>query len=302
MRVLWFTWTLITAEPWHRTLPDAKLVFYYDKITRPPGLLRIPPDQEMLDIAASYKPDVILFCGIADGSRMPSAATFRTLRRLCPVVLLSGDLSDPPWWPYLDTFRREQCFDIVVNFDGNDSWPKCTARDLTSLTPLAPEFYMAPKPLKDRIIPFGFAGGYASSSRADIINYLIQNAGLQVKTREEVYGTYGRFARFMMECRVTVNVPYSGSDNSRQVKGRVLESGLAKVCLLDHVSSESRKWFTPGVDYIEYETAEHAAALSKELLADLDRAQEIAESLHRRVTQEHSPDKFWAKVFAAIGK
>jgi hypothetical protein len=299
MRVLWFSFSLITAEPWHRSLPNADVRFYYDKITRPPGLLPIPPDRAMLDIAAKEHPDVILFCGIADGTRMPSPPTIRRMRDICPVVFLSGDLSDPPWWPYLHTFYDERCFDLFVNFDGNANWPK-PGNALDLLTPIAHEFYMSPKPLSQRLIPFGFCGGCASGSRAEIINHLVAHAGLKILPRDERYGTYKRYAEFMMECRLTVNVPISGSDNSRQVKGRVLEAGLAGTCLLEHESSAAQHWFTPHEDYVVYRTKEEAVELSRELLSDIPRMQEIALRLQRKVRENHSPEKFWARVFERI--
>jgi hypothetical protein len=299
VNILWFSFSLITAEPWHRSLPGTRVVYYYDKITRPPGLLSVPPDREMLDIARGACPDIVLFCGIADRSRMPSPETFNALRKLCPVVMLSGDLSDPPWWPYLEIYK--DCFDLIVNFDGNDNWPKRHG-DFTALTPIATEFYpVASKQLNDRLIPFGFCGGCASPSRWEIIGWLVDNAGLQIKPREETYGTYARYARFMQECSITISVPFSGSDNSRQVKGRVLESGLARTVLLDHVSSAAKNYFTPGIDYVEYETREHAAELVRELMNDWPRAQRIADSLHDRVKAEHSPAIFWDKVFKAAG-
>ena len=122
---------------------------------------------------------------------------------------------------------------------------------------------------------------------------------MQIRPREETYGTYRRYSQFLLETAITVNIPFSGSDNSCQVKGRVLESGLARVCLLDHVSSASKHWFTPNVDYVVYEFKEHAAVLVKELMNDWPRAQRIADSLHDRVKAEHSPAIFWDKVFKA---
>ncbi len=301
MNVIWWAFSLCTATPWHRSLPNAKLFFYYDKISHPPNLLPIPPDRAMLDIAAKERPDLMLFDGIADGTRMPQPSTLRKLRSIAPLVLLSGDLSDPPWWPYLETFRDEHCFDLVVNFDGNKSWPK-PGRSLDMLTPIAHEFYMSPRPLAQRLIPFGFAGGCASPSRWEIIGYLVDHAGLQIMPRDERYGSYDRYARFMMECQLTVNVPISGSDNSRQCKGRVLEAGLAGTCLLEHESSAAQFWFSPHEDYVVYRTREEAAALSRELLADVPRMEAIAQRLQRKVLANHSPEKFWAAVFKAVGK
>lgn len=305
MNILWISLAVITSEPWNVSLQslghNVDQWFYFDKVSHPDKLLPIPPDRALLDLARNAPRDIILFCGVADAGLMPSPDTFVQLRKLCPVVMLSGDLSDPPWWPYLEPFRAAGSFDLVANFDGSDKWPKCTDRDFTALTPIAHEFYPMSKPLKDRLIPFGFCGGCASPSRWEIIGWLVDNAGLQIKPREELYGTYSRYAAFMMETAITISVPFSGSDNSRQVKGRVLESGLARTLLLDHVSSAAKNWFTPGVNYLEYESREHAASLVRELVNDWPRAQCIADSLHDRVKAEHSPAIFWDKVFKATG-
>lgn len=255
----------------------------------------------MLDIAAKETPDVILFDGIADATRLPTTHTLRRLRSIAPLVLLSGDLSDPPWWPFLEEFRDEKCFDLYVNFDGGSPWPRPEPY-LDLLTPIAHEFYEMPKPLAQRLVPFGFCGGCASPSRWEIIGYLVENAGLKILPRDERYGSYKRYADFMMECRLTVNVPISGSDTSRQVKGRVLEAGLAGTCLLEHESSAAQHWFTPHEDYVVYRTREEAAELSRELLADIPRMEAIAQRLQRKVRENHSPAIFWAKVFEAVGK
>ena len=216
------------------------------------------------------------------------------------MVLLSGDLSDPPWWPYLRDFRAAGCFDCIVNFDGNEAWPSGN-RDLTMLTPMSPSFFANQRPLKDRLIPFGFCGGCGSPSRREIIDYLVEHAGLQIKPREEQYGTYARYARFMLECQLTVNVPHSGSDNAEQVKGRVLEAGLAGTCLLEHEASAARHWFDAGTDYIVYRTKEEAAMIARGLLENVTLMQETALRLQRKVIENHSPAKFWARVFEAVG-
>ena len=49
MNVLWFSFSLITAAPWHQSLRalghNLDLRFYYDKVSFPNGLLPIPPDR-----------------------------------------------------------------------------------------------------------------------------------------------------------------------------------------------------------------------------------------------------------------
>jgi len=190
---------------------------------------------------------------------------------------------------------------VSVNIDGNPNWT-CGDNDLTLLSPTAPQFYQEPRPLTERPILFGFAGGYSSPSRATIINRLALDCGLVIPPRNERYGSYQDYANFLLNVRLVPNVPFSGSDNSRQVKGRVLESGLARCCLLEHDSSAAKDWFTPGVDYAEYSDVDDAVAKARWLLDNPNVMQSMADNLHKRVMEEHSPKAFWGKVFAAIGK
>jgi hypothetical protein len=295
MKILWVSFSYMTAEPWH-----ASLHYWNRGKANEIGTCFYDPhlDENMLLNSADYmRPDVILYTGMADWDKTPALSTFARLRRYAPIVHLSGDLSDPPYDPYLKRYGEDGTFDLTVNIDGNDEWNRHGAKGITLLSPTAPQFFDNPRPLADRSIDFGFAGGLGSPSRRDIVEYLQKEAGLVVKPYDNRWGSYADYARFLMDCKIVLNIPFSGSDAVRQVKGRVLEAGLAGCVLLDHVESAASKWFDPGTDFITYTHREIAASKAE----DWKEAQWVADNLSRKVREEHSPDRFWGRIFQEVG-
>ena len=297
MKILYFVFSYRTADPWIRSLFDINehqtFVEYYD-------LYQAPTDRMFLDAHDRIAPDIVIATLTAGGPFLPSPGTLAKINAKSPVVFMSGDLGDPPWWPYLKEYRDARAFSVAVNFDGNHDWPK-EGKDFTALCPISPTYYRDREPnLAKRPIPFGFLGTFASPSRAEILSYLGKHAGLVLRAANNVSAPYEQYAKFMMQCRLVPNVPISGSDAVRQVKARVVEAGLAHCCLLDHVSSKARDWLRPGVDYIEYDTPQQAVTLAKNLLSEPFLMQLCADNLRWRIQEEHSPEIFWGKVFDAV--
>ena len=146
-----------------------------------------------------------------------------------------------------------------------------------------------------------FAGNNGGHIRGALVERLRRCIGFYFKDRDNDMRSYPAYADFLRNSRVSVNAPFTGSGAARQVKGRVLEAGLAGTCLIEHEASAAKNWFTPHEDYVVYRTKEDAAALAKELLSDLPRAQAIALSLQRKVREQHSPEIFWRRIFDAVG-
>lgn len=260
----------------------------------------LPVDRDMLDRADQVRPKLIVYIGSNDPALMAQTSTFLRLKKIAPTVLLCHDASDNTWTPVLEAYQRADCFSLVVGIDGNVDWPQ-RAQDFTALTPVPAQHYRNLQPLSDRPVRFGFAGGYASPSRRNVVEHLVEHTGLIVPQRDEKYGSYPVYARFMQRCRIVLNVPWSGSDNAVQVKGRVLEAGHAGCVLLEHADSAAKNWFVADGDYAAYESKEHAVEVVQKLRADIEWMKHLALALHTRVTTEHSATIFWDKVFKGVG-
>lgn len=257
----------------------------------------LPVDGSFLDAADIVRPDAIILFGSNDPRFMASASTLQRLRKIAPLCLLAFDGSDASWIPVLrDTWR--DCFDMVVNIDGNDSWPK-GPKDYTALTPTDHRPYQEQQPLLDRPVKFGFAGGYSSPSRRNIVEFLVERAGLVIPRRNEQYGSYAAYARFMCSCQIVLNVPMSGNEQM-QVKGRVLETGAAGGVLLEMAGSKSDRWFSRHQHYAEYKDREHALDVIQHLVASPMSMRIMAESLRLAVDTSYSPKVFWNKLFERL--
>lgn len=104
----------------------------------------------------------------------------------------------------------------------------------------------------------------------------------------------------MRRCKIIVNHAMTANGSSH-VKFRVMEAGWAGACLLENKNPITPLWFKPGVHYIEYDDAEHAAQLIRQLDSEPERMKKIANALHEEVARNHSPRVFWRKALDRIG-
>lgn len=294
-RVLWYVFNYNTVEPWLDSLTDLNEYEVHVHLYN----LHNPPDGAMLDAADRFQPDLMIYTGTAGGNDIPATSTLAKLHNRCPSVFLSGDVGDPPWWPFIEEYRKAGCFDLYVNFDGNDNWPK-QGKDYTTLSPIAPRFFKnGSRPIKDRAIDFGFCGTFAHSDASDprrkILDPLFQRGGLYRKPWSPVYRTYHTVGTFLSNTKITVNCPWSGSGQVTQVKARVFEAGLGGCVLFDHVDSQARHWYEPGVEYLEYQTADDILYQLPGLLKDEDRMQSLATALQKRV-HSRPASEFWKRI------
>lgn len=262
-------------------------------------LIGVPPDIEMLNVADKVKPDVAVIIGQHDGPYRASTSTFLALKRKCPTVLIVFDAGEALWVPRLEEYRDRNVFSATVNIDGNQEWTH-PEKHWTTITPTAPHFYRNRPPLSDRPVRFGFAGGYSSRKRREIVEYLVEKAALVIPRRDERYGSYQAYADFMCSCKVVLNIPFTGTETGVQVKGRVVEAGMAGCVLLEHVDSAAQHWFKPWTDYAAYSTKEEAAMIVADLLGNPREMTRLATNLHQRV-QQYVPQEFWRHVFSEVG-
>lgn len=286
---------------------------------------RVGMDDQMIATARDMAPDLILYTSAWEGDFVPLNSTLCALNEIAPTVHFCYDGSDPPWWPQMQQFEKDGCFRLTVNIDGGHVWPggkdwrydrwntgpiqaasplPPIKNGLTLLTPLDPRAFDGVQ------VPFNvrpFSVGYAGNAGGWIRNALVQRLQHELKglfafkQRDDNLGSYNHYCTFLRHCRVSISVPFTGSNATYHVKGRVLESGYAGACLLEWKNDATRAWFTPRFDFEEYESVEECCEMAQWLSGHPRRCEEIATNLHRRVTTEHSPKAFWSAVFSKLG-
>lgn len=251
-------------------------------------------DHVILEAFNSYKPNIVIYSGPAEGKCRPFTSTFLEMKQTAKLINLCCDGACPNWHPLLEKYKAEGCFDLTLNIDGNSEWPK-GPKDLTLWGPIDPRFYQHEK---EKTIQLGFAGGCGAGERKEITDRLKQSVGLVIPERSESWGTYQKYADFMLSCKSVVNFGKTGSGKAHHLKYRIIEAALAKCAVFEEVNPITRTFLDPGVHYFEYENANHLETLIRTKTDD--DLMEVAESLHSRITKYYSCEKFWKKVFEKL--
>lgn len=278
---------------------------------------RVAMDAEMIRAAEEFKPDIQIFTSAWEGLFCPENPTLAKLNSIAPMIHMLHDGSDSPWWEQLQQFEKDKCFDIQCNIDGGQNWPggkewlqtQTAVKGITLLTPVDP------RPYGDdfishaqRMYPLGYAGNSGGSIRSYVVQVVARAIpALVVHQRLETPDTYAQYAGMLKACRIVINVPFSGSNTAKHVKGRVVETGYAGACLMEWDNPATRGWFRPRHEYAEYgagvgmwEGIEDLIEQAQFLIARPKMAEEIAFEHWKRVRAEHSPEVFWSTLFGSV--
>ncbi len=260
-------------------------------------------DQVLFDKAKEAAPDFIAYIGSRWGHQPSISTLARIKEKIAPMVHICSDAADNPWWDLLREYHQCGAFSVQIAIDGSKHWP-CSEANLTLLTPVDPALFGEPLPHLERAISFGYAGnagGGPTSQRTVLLCELLRQRVLDFRCRSNLPHTYEAYCDYLGKCRISLNIAYTGTESTTHVKGRVIESGLAGCCVLETKGSPVSKWFVPGVDYLEYASADEAVEIMRELIDLPEVTQEMGLSLRAKVLAEHAPAKFWQRIFERVG-
>ena len=258
--------------------------------------------------AKEYAPDLIVYIGSRWGMTPSPSILCNMNNRIAPSVHICSDAADPPWWDMLADYHQKGAFALQVSIDGSRKWPFADSQ-LTCLTPVDPAWFLpdADIPHTARPINCGYAGNPGSgggSKRTGMLSALLgmkpQGRLIDLRIRSNLPYTYESYCDYMTKCRMSLNIAWSGTEAAVQVKGRVIESGLAGCCLLETKGSPTSDWFRPGLDYLEYADQFEAERIIRQLEREPAATQALGESLRARLMAEHTPAKFWQRIFEKI--
>jgi hypothetical protein len=190
-----------------------------------------------------------------------------------------------------------------VAIDGSRKWPISDSQ-MTALTPVDPSTFPPFRPHAERGIACGYAGNPGSgngSKRTGMLSALLEKKLIDLRIRSNLPFTYESYCDYLGKCRMSLNIAWSGTEATTQVKGRVIESGLAGACLLETKGAPTSDWFTPGRDYLEYGDQFEAEQIVRRLENEPEATQAMGESLRAKVLNNHTPEKFWGRIMERMG-
>ena len=308
---------------------------------RVPSDVDVAPDVEMIREITRVRPDIAIYISAWEGAFVPMNVTLAEINRKVPLVHHCCDAGDPPWWPQMVGFDRDRCFTLTWNIDGAHDWPggrdwdiekKRVAwgakpsgyigpeprrfypnpiptgwniKGLTTLTPVDPSYYQGPEiAFADRPFRIGYAGNFGGWMRKAVIEFMQKQFGqyFAAYQRDDNAFSYANYCEYLRYCQCVINVPFSGSNAAKQVKGRIVEAGWAGACVLEWAGAPTAHWFEPGDDYEEYNGLKDLGdAVESILTANPSEIEEMAQSLAQKVRKDHTPEIIWNQVFAAAG-
>lgn len=289
--------------------PDYEQHYKAGNLSVPYDLANMDP--QVLEMISDYNPDIVIYISAWTGDFRLSVETLSDINSKRPLIHMLFDQSDDPWWNQLKTFEEANAFSLTVGIDGGHYWPGGIDWDglweiknaITLLTPLDPApFRGTSMPFHDRPFPITYNGNANGWVRAAYLQQIQKRLDkvLFVRNRDDRCDSYKEYIEFMKHSRLTINIPFTGSNAKKHVKGRVLEAGFAGACLLEMKNDATESWFTPWHHYIDYTSVDELVDWAEFLMKHPRISAEIAVSMREELERNHCPLVFWDNVFASL--
>jgi hypothetical protein len=252
--------------------------------------------EEILD---TYKPTVIVVSQLGNSHMNPTIRTYKTIKdRNIKLVFTWPDTRE---WvydaikilsPYADLHVSWACEQDDKNIlDNNHIW---------LWTPEDPTLYR--DDIKSTDVSFiGSINGY-NSIRLNCINFLLQNkipifvSGGQ---REKKLSPED-YAKYIRTSKINVNFSESALIGTFQCKGRVFETLLSNSLLLEKKNECTRRRFTPGEHYIEFDNEIDLKDKIEYFLVNEKERIDIAKNGFDYCNKKYSAKEYWTAIFERI--
>lgn len=246
-------------------------------------------DASILRRADAAAPEVIFYIGGAGGPmHSPTIATLRKLRDMAPSINLIFDGAEEAWFPLIEGYRRQECFDLQVNIDGVLSSPV----DYVTTAPVDTRLFEGDGPPRD--IFCGISGNIGPGDRRSrIINPLRWRQLVTMRKRDLVGDGYPEHVAFMRRCQMIINTSFTGSGRTHHVKQRVFETGFAGAALLESAAAPTHDWI-PKEFFFRYESTAHAAKIIRG--AEPAEVARRATLLQEHVRENYTPQKVYGGI------
>ncbi|MCM8768595.1 MAG: glycosyltransferase [Candidatus Omnitrophica bacterium] len=193
--------------------------------------------------------------------------------------------------------------DLNIPIDFTSAWKETgysASRFLPMWTPQDPRIFCNPG--FPRTINISFLGSLAN--RPERVQGLaaLEKAGLQVLQtggQREKPIPITDYARILMQSKIALN--FSNPLPHCQAKGRIFEVTLCAALLLESKNPETRKWFQPMVDYIEFENEKDLVEKARYYLHYQEERTAVAMRGHEKAKSLYEASRFWKILLNRVG-
>lgn len=261
-------------------------------------------DWKLLDTCRAIRPDAIILSSYdPQNYRQPSVETIRILRKDwdIPIIAIWWDTCWNGFWesiqpvlPYVDVHVVAD--NPLLNFIDKSKGGPYYNRFLTLWSPFDPLIYNNTGCNRDINVSFlGQVDGYRSN-RMQYIQHLRRNnlpiyCSLFRRTQQP---SHGKYVEILNRSKIVLNFSYSL--DSHQLKGRVFEAILCGAMLMESENPQTQCYFTPGEDYVSFNSKEDLVDKIKYYLEHEDERSEIAARGELKARKYYNHIEFWGKV------
>lgn len=265
-------------------------------------------DWKLLDMCRAVRPDAIILSSYnPQNYKQPSVETIRILRKNWGIHIIAiwWDTCWNGFWesiqpvlPYIDihVVTDNPLLDFI---DKNKGEPYYN-RFLPLWTPFDPLIYFNEGCTRDINVSFlGQVGGYRSY-RMQYIQHLMENnipiyCSLFSRTQQP---SHSKYVEILKRSKIVLNFSYSV--DSHQLKGRVFETMLCGAMLMENENPQIRCYFTPGEDYVSFDSEDDLIDKIKYFLEHEDERLEIAARGELKAWNYYNHIEFWGKVISKL--
>jgi hypothetical protein len=264
-------------------------------------------DKGLVDLVTQVCPDLIVLGNYnSRNRRRPQLEVLKAIRSKCgiPVLLMWPDSSSEravgsaSRLRGLVDFHVEWCSGTLgQHFPGDD-------RFLQLWVPL--DFSQFRNDGGARDIPVAFIGstlGYPGNVRAEYLDHLVSK-GIPVYRAGGFWEqpiSVEKYADLLRRSRISLNFSQN-APGTHQMKGRVLETMFCGALLMENENQETKKFFTPMVDYVTFTSKDDLVDKVRYYVEHDDERLRIAMNGHLKATRECNHRVFWDRIMGRLAE
>lgn len=260
-------------------------------------------DRALVDRVLETQPDLIVLSSHnPDNVNHPQLEVLEAIRSQCqiPFAAMWADTTSDLAFAHCN--RMSKVIDLNLLLDSNSLGERNPGKPefLRLWTPLDFSVFHTDKEAKE--IPVSFIGstGDYRSGREDYLGYLKdQNLEVFREGSQESPVSLARYAEILRKSRISLNFSHAAY-GTHQFKGRVLEVMFSGAMLMENKNSETTQFFTPSVDYVDFDSKEDLADKLRFYAEHEQERQEIALAGHQKAIEQYNYRTLWQKVMEKL--
>ena len=276
--------------------------FFFDEVSWQTGK---KCDTFLLEKCRTYRPDLIYMTMVQGTDLNPRPETLARIRDEFDINIVAsyGDTYSQKSIEWIEEYTGAVTLNLIVdNYSTYKEFAVDPSRYFDGWTPQHPDIFYEDR--RERTVDVSFIGSVSQYPRRKLaIGFLLENEIGVFCRGGQLYDhiSIDDYADYLRMSKISLNFPHAAfSEDEYHCKGRVIEITLCGALLIEQENQETRKWFEPGIDYVDYKDERDLLEKTKYYLANPNELKEIAARGAAKAASCYSADMFWKRCFQRV--